>query len=174
RIAAHEASIEPPAGAEAVMPQSAPQAVPAADVAPVLTAQEYLELRTPRVPDVPSSAPIYDELTKPVTYPKPFCLSSRDEELVRRNALKMELGYRSGRLYGCRCNSQQGTRMLISFDACMNYVENGAFDPAIPDRVVGAGGFGPGEGRAGTIPQAPTGRPVEPVSQARVTVVPDT
>ncbi|MEJ3579975.1 zonular occludens toxin domain-containing protein [Pseudomonas aeruginosa] len=174
RIAAHEASIEPPAGAEAVMPQTAPQAVPAADVAPVLTAQEYLDLRTPRVPDVPSSAPIYDELTKPVTYPKPFCLSSRDEELVRRNALKMELGYRSGRLYGCRCNSQQGTRMLISFDACMNYVENGAFDPAIPDRVVGAGGFGPGEGRAGTIPQAPTARPVESVSQARVTVVPDT
>ncbi|MDU0530549.1 hypothetical protein Q8X23_31765, partial [Pseudomonas aeruginosa] len=78
------------------------------------------------------------------------------------------------RLYGCRCNSQQGTRMLISFDACMNYVENGAFDPAIPDRVVGAGGFGPGEGRAGTIPQAPSARPVEPVSQARVTVVPDT
>ncbi|RUH98977.1 zonular occludens toxin, partial [Pseudomonas aeruginosa] len=49
---------------------------------------------------------------------------------------KMSIGYRDGRLYGCRCNSQQGTRMLISFDACMNYVENGAFDPAIPDRSI--------------------------------------
>ncbi|MHA5740202.1 zonular occludens toxin domain-containing protein, partial [Pseudomonas aeruginosa] len=42
RIAAHEASIEPPAGVEAVMPQTAPQAASSADVAPVLTAQEYL------------------------------------------------------------------------------------------------------------------------------------
>ncbi|OKN68448.1 hypothetical protein AM433_006780, partial [Pseudomonas aeruginosa] len=31
----------------------------------VLTEAQYLELRKPRVPDLPASAPIYDELTKP-------------------------------------------------------------------------------------------------------------
>lgn len=102
----------------------------------VLTEAQYLELRKPRVPDLPASAPIYGELTKPVTYPKPFCVSSRNEDLVRRNASKMELGYRDGVLNGCRCNTQQGTRIRLSFSACMNYVENGAFDPAIPDRSI--------------------------------------
>ncbi|HCE7134640.1 TPA: zonular occludens toxin [Pseudomonas aeruginosa] len=138
----------------------------------VLTEAQYLDLRKPRVPDVPASAPIYDELTKPVAYPKPFCLSSRDEELVRRNALKMSIGYRDGRLYGCRCNSQQGTRMLISFDACMNYVENGAFDPAIPDRSID---------QRMVQSQAPASQQfqvqsVQPRGEAgpRVTVVPDT
>ncbi|MGI1746548.1 zonular occludens toxin domain-containing protein, partial [Pseudomonas aeruginosa] len=99
---------------------------------------------------VPSSAPIYDELTRPVAYPKPFCLSSRDEFLVQKNRKRMVTGYRDGRLYGCRCNSQQGTRLDISFEACMAYVEHGAFDPAIPDRVPAAVGVaGPGEARAG-------------------------
>ncbi|QIE91148.1 zonular occludens toxin domain-containing protein [Pseudomonas nitroreducens] len=95
---------------------------------------QYIADRLPRIPDVPSSAPIYDEITKPVAYPKPFCVSSRDDYFIQKNAKRMVTGYREGKLYGCRCNSQQGSRLDISFEACMAYVEYGVFDPAIPDR----------------------------------------
>lgn len=60
----------------------------------------------------------------------------------------MDIGYHSGRLHGCRCNTQQGTRVTLPFASCMNYVETVAFDPAIPDRgsqsqlVAGVGGAG--------------------------------
>ncbi|MFI8382495.1 zonular occludens toxin domain-containing protein [Pseudomonas sp. NPDC079086] len=124
--------------------------------AQLATPEQYLAERIPRVPDVPSSAPIYDELTKPVSYPKPSCMSSRDEEFVRRNAIRMAIGYKAGRLHGCRCNSQQGTRMDISFKSCMNYVENGAFDPARPDRIVQSdSGAGLSAARAGTATESP-------------------
>ncbi|EOG9916922.1 hypothetical protein ACLMR0_006664, partial [Pseudomonas aeruginosa] len=71
-------------------------------------------------------------------------------------------------------SSQQGTRLDISFEACMAYVEHGAFDPAIPDRVPAAVGVaGPGEARAGTAaPMAANSSTVAPESAGtRVTVV---
>ena len=102
---------------------------------PVDPLQAYLQARTPRIPDIPSSAPIYDELTKPMAYPRPSCVSSKDAEFVRRNAARFELGYVGRRLHGCRCNSQQGTRLSISFEACIDIVNNGYFDPARPDRM---------------------------------------
>lgn len=101
---------------------------------PRVSTQDYIDARIPRIPDVPSSAPIYDDITKPVAYPKPFCVASKDEFFVEKNRKRMVTGYRDGRLHGCRCNSQQGTRLDISFEACMAYVDQGAFDPAIPDR----------------------------------------
>jgi len=123
----------------------------------VITPEQYVDMRIPRVADVPSSAPIYDKLTEPVSYPKPFCVSTGNEEMARRNALKMTLGYRGEKLHGCRCNSQQGTRLDISFNACMAYVENGAFDPAKPDSVSQQGGRGVGvaEGRGTTTTRTP-------------------
>lgn len=48
---------------------------------------------------------------------------------------KLTIDIYKGRVHGCRCNTQQGTRLNVSFQACMNYVENGAFDPAKPDRL---------------------------------------
>lgn len=96
---------------------------------------EYIAARTPRVADVPSSAPIYDQIAKPVTFPKPFCVSTGDVEMLKRNARRMTLGYdEDGKLTGCRCNSQQGTRIDVSFDFCMNVVSNGLFDDTKPDR----------------------------------------
>lgn len=56
----------------------------------------------------------------------------------------------------------------------MAYVEHGAFDPAIPDRVPAAVGVaGPGEARAGTAaPMAANSSMVAPESAGtRVTVV---
>lgn len=96
---------------------------------------EYIAARTPRVADVPSSAPRYDQIAQPVTFPKPFCVSTGDVEMLKRNARRMTLGYdEDGKLSGCRCNSQQGTRVDVSFEFCMNVVSNGLFDDTKPDR----------------------------------------
>jgi len=99
-----------------------------------LTLEEYLSLRTPRLADVPSSAPIYDEVTQVVTYPKLFCISTHDAQFIIKRPKAFLVGERNGKIYGCRCNTQQGTRAMISAEACLNYVEHGAFDPAKPDR----------------------------------------
>ncbi len=133
-----------------------------------MTAADYLESRIERVEGVPSSAPIYDELTKPVSYPRVFCVSSRDEDFVRANARRMDLGYREGRLHGCRCNTQQGTRVTLPFSACMNYVETGAFDPAIPDRQPRVAGVeGPGDFGAGTSTPVAQGVSVSGITNVR-------
>ena len=112
---------------QAVTQHSAPN-----NAAP-LSSCDYVALRVPRLPDVPSSAPIYDEVTRPVTYPKLSCMHTADTELIKRNHQRFVVGFRDGRLYGCRCNTQQGTRAVVSFDGCMAYVNEGAFDPAKPD-----------------------------------------
>lgn len=151
--------------------EQATSIIPTGESLPASPAQ-YIADRIPRVPDVPSSAPIYDELTKPVSYPKPSCMSSRDEEFVRRNAKRMAIGYKAGQLHGCRCNSQQGTRMDISFKSCMNYVENGAFDPAKPDRIAGSdSGAGLSGGAAGTATDSRFSSPVSQDQQQAVTRV---
>ncbi len=132
RYAQHaEPVAEAPKAAEVA--QGSPLGIgPAADQH--VSKAQYIADRLPRIPDVPSSAPVYDDITKPVAYPKPFCVSSRDDYFIQKNAKRMVTGYREGKLYGCRCNSQQGSRLDISFEACMAYVEYGVFDPAIPDR----------------------------------------
>lgn len=100
-----------------------------------LSAEDYIAMRVPRLPDVPSSAPIYDEITRPVTYPKLSCMSTSDLGMVAKNNKRLAVGQRNGKIYGCRCNTQQGTRAVVSFEACMAYVEEGAFDPAKPDQI---------------------------------------
>ncbi|WFC62647.1 zonular occludens toxin [Pseudomonas sp. REST10] len=163
---------------EAVAPQAqsaSPQsynAVPQGqgEAAPISEA-EYLALRVPRVPDVPSSAPIYDEVTRPVTYPKLSCVSSSDPYFVDRNRERLSVGYIKGRVHGCRCNTQQGTRAVVSFESCMAYVNEGAFDPAKPDRLPP-----PPEGQM--MPGQPPAlygdstQPQQPANGTRVTVVP--
>jgi len=107
-----------------------------------MTLEEYLARHTPRIADIPSSAPIYDEVTQPVTYPRLLCMATTDVQALARAGNRLSMGWREVRkgtqtvieIYGCRCNTQQGTRATISAAACMNYVENGAFDPAKPDR----------------------------------------
>lgn len=139
-------------------------------VAP-LSEAEYLALRVPRVPDVPSSAPIYDEVTRPVTYPKLSCIYSADPYFVDRNRDRLAIGYVKGRIHGCRCNTQQGTRAVVSFDACMAYVQEGAFDPAKPDRLANL----PPDGQRVLGQQsAPSAYPdlAQQPQQAPITIVP--
>jgi len=99
-----------------------------------MTLEEYLARHTPRLPDVPSSAPIYDEVTQPVTYPKLSCMATWDMNAITKIHKRFAVGIRDNKVYACRCNTQQGTRAMISAAACLNYAENGAFDPAKPDR----------------------------------------
>lgn len=92
---------------------------------------EYIELHTPRLKNVPSSAPIYDELTAPQTYPKLTCMSSDAESFTARlNAWQVKDGV------GCQCYTQQATRLDIEHDFCMSVVKHGYFDHARPDRSI--------------------------------------
>ncbi|MDD0844625.1 zonular occludens toxin domain-containing protein [Pseudomonas sp. Gutcm_11s] len=99
-----------------------------------MTTAKYIALRTPRIPDVPSSAPIYDELTKPKTYPKLSCVMSSDEGYIERNRKRYQVVRAGQKAYICECFSQQGTWHKTSFSFCRNTVQHGYFDAAIADR----------------------------------------
>ncbi len=77
-----------------------------------MTATEYVERYAPRVAGLDYTAPVYDELTKPVRVPVPAAC------VVMRGV--------------CKCYSQQGTKLQLDKDQCGQVVENGfflAFDP---------------------------------------------
>lgn len=77
----------------------------------VLTKSEYLALWTPRVYEMPHSAPIYDEIAKPTTFPViSGCVKQGDV---------------------CRCFSQQATHIKVERQFCENYIEYGQFNPFV-------------------------------------------
>ncbi|MCQ4323052.1 zonular occludens toxin domain-containing protein [Stutzerimonas stutzeri] len=98
------------------------------------TLEQYLGSRVPRIQDVPGSAPIYDQLNTPQSFPKPICISTSDRGLISRNRRRMSIGDTYDGLTGCRCNTQQGTLLEVSFEFCMTVVQYGYFDPTKPDR----------------------------------------
>lgn len=142
RIAPPRPAPEPAADARAATSAGTPVThQPTQEGPEPLSTEDYVSLRVPRIPDVPSSAPIYDEITRPVTYPQLSCLHTSDPDLLARNHKRFTLGHLDNKVYGCRCNTQQGTRAVVSFEACMAYVNEGAFDPAKPDRLALEGQF---------------------------------
>lgn len=74
----------------------------------------YDQLYKPRIAGLPHTAPIYDDLNKPVSRPMPNCL------------LKVKTN-------DCKCYSQQATLMDVPQELCLNIVKKGFFDPAKPD-----------------------------------------
>lgn len=75
----------------------------------IKTAATFLNDRQPRVPGMPDSAPAYDELTQPRTFPKvTACIASK---------LK------------CSCFNQQGSPVEMEEYRCRYYVDKGWFDP---------------------------------------------
>jgi len=133
-----------------------------------ITVEHYLGRRVPRVQDLPSSAPIYDGLTSPQTFPKPVCVSTTDSRLLSRNRARMEIAVSEGTVTGCRCNTQQGTRLEVFFQFCMSVVQNGYFDDTKPDR-------GSPQDPRGQQPQplsAPTYEPVQQQATNSFTRVP--
>lgn len=99
-----------------------------------ISVEKYIALRTPRIPDVPSSAPLYDELTQPKTYPKLSCVMSSDEGYIERNKHRYRVVRTGNRASICECYTQQGTWYQTSYSFCLNTVKHGYFDPAIADR----------------------------------------
>lgn len=99
-----------------------------------LSTADYLAIRVPRIPDDPSSAPIYDPLTKPKTYPRLSCMISSDPGYVERNARRYRVITAGEKSYICECYTQQGTWYKTTFSFCKNSVEYGRFDSAIADR----------------------------------------
>lgn len=76
---------------------------------------DYFSSRKPRVQGLPHTAPIYDELTKPVSFP-------RISACVKRHSNN-----------SCTCYSQQATPLDVSLSVCLNVVANGYFDHTKPD-----------------------------------------
>lgn len=76
------------------------------------TAEEYVASYAPRLPGLEYTAPVYDEITKPVRAPVPVaCVRMHGE---------------------CGCYSQQGTRLMVEKAQCETIVARGffmAFDP---------------------------------------------
>lgn len=71
------------------------------------TTAQWLEERVPRVPSLAYTAPVYDEVTKPVTAPYP--------------AACVSMGPR------CSCYTQQGTYLDVPKAFCLGVVERGFF-----------------------------------------------
>ncbi len=65
----------------------------------------------------PWTASKYLEVMEPVTYPKPFCALMEEKQR-------------------CICNSQQGTRMDVTYEICSMLARNGFFDPTKDDGEV--------------------------------------
>lgn len=131
----------------------------------------YIGRRVPRVPQVPSSAPIYDELTRPVSFPRLYCMSSTDPATYAREFGRMAHAVVNGTPTVCQCYTQQSTRVETDFAFCMRVVENGVFDPTLPDRSTGERTQ---QVQTSPPPAMQASRPVttHPASGASLTVVP--
>lgn len=83
---------------------------------------------SPRVDGLPSSAPIYDQLTVPTVSPKLTCFYSDDQSYNSRNPAGLSILQGSGQTLACGCFTQQGTRYDVAFDLCRAYAVFGSFD----------------------------------------------
>jgi hypothetical protein len=96
-----------------------------------MTADEYLAARQPRIHNLPSSAPIYDQLTEPKTHPRLYCTYSQDPAFIERTS--HDVGVYGGVKTSCVCYTQQVTKADVGFLFCMNAAKHGYFDNTIPD-----------------------------------------
>lgn len=91
---------------------------------------DYIEQRIPRVEAVASSAPRYDDLTKPRDFPRMICAASTDPDLIQRNKKRGHpVGFDDrGAPFVCTCYTQQVTRVATTPEFCLDAVNNGVFD----------------------------------------------
>lgn len=74
---------------------------------PVQTLEDYLQQRSPLIPDFPHTAPVYAEVTKPVHAPFPAACVTNGTT--------------------CKCYTQQATVMHMSGETCLQIVKHGFF-----------------------------------------------
>lgn len=101
---------------------------------PKSSLKTYLDNRAPRVAQLPASAPIYDQLTQPVSHPRVYCLISSDPDIYARSFNRMASAVVNGKPTVCQCYTQQGSRVKTDFTFCADVAQNGYFDPTLPDR----------------------------------------
>lgn len=90
---------------EAITPAAASGIRPVSSA--VTTAEDYVFQRIPRLPDFPHTAPVYDDVTKPVQAPYPAaCVQSSTV---------------------CKCYTQQGTLLRVDVSVCVRIVAEGFF-----------------------------------------------
>lgn len=100
-----------------------------------LTPEQYAASFKPRIDDVPASAPRYDQLTEPRSFPRLTCVSSFDETLINKMLQRGgKTATKKGRRYACQCYTQQMSRYETSPQFCLSVVENGYFDDTKPDK----------------------------------------
>lgn len=105
-----------------------------------MTVAEWVEDQTPRMPGLPHTAPMYDQVTQPVQAPYPAaCIQMASK--------------------GCRCYSPQGTLLQVDNEICVQIVANGFF---IPWQAAG-GAPGAGPVKPGAVPVS---RPMREASPA--------
>lgn len=85
----------------------APAAPPAVVVGTALSADEYVNARTPRIPDFAHTAAAYDQVTQPTVAPYPAACVSMGKT--------------------CKCYSQQATLLQVSGAVCLQIVAQGFF-----------------------------------------------
>lgn len=94
---------------------------------------EYLDYYRPRIEGLPHTAPAYDKLTEPQSYPRLSCMLTESEEFINKNKDRIAVGVKDKKFVACSCYTQQATLYKTPFNLCVNIVENGYFDPAKPD-----------------------------------------
>lgn len=83
-----------------------------------LEPDKYLALFKPRIDGLPATAPIYDELQKPVTAPRVFCVRIHTSDGAN-----------------CRCLTQQATKVSVPLGRCDSLIDDGMFDPTLTQTV---------------------------------------
>lgn len=114
-----------PATSSATSKEVPPAPYPPASSPPAtkLTATQYIDQQRPRIPGLAYTAPVYDEITKPIAAPYPAaCYSMRSQ--------------------GCRCYSQQATVLDVPEHICNQIVKNGHYLPFLPTHQAKAEGGG--------------------------------
>lgn len=118
----------------------------------VMTADEYIAHRVPRLPDFPHTAPAYDDITKPSEAPYP--------------AACVHMGK------VCKCYTQQATLLQVSGAVCLQIVAQGFF---MDWKTASKGEYSPRD--RGDIQQArnipPPGQQIAQAPQVRTVPAPE-
>lgn len=121
-----------------------------------LSLDRYLSDRVPRVDLVPSSAPIFDELTKPASYPRLICVTKKTRRDVSDSKSSALAALGAIDVVSCQCYTQQGTHYRTPREFCLEVAGKGVFDPGLAassraDSENSPGAAAPGAAGSGSI-----------------------
>lgn len=112
--------MQPVVSAPAGGSPSADSAVGGSPRDPLQDLRDYAWRETPRIAGLPETAPKYDKLREPTRVPVPALCIQRGSFKERQQP-------------SCRCWSQQGTKMDIDREMCLEFANNGRFLDFDPD-----------------------------------------